>query len=64
MAHVAGIDAVFVEVAGAIGILRQQNVAVVVEVADDRDVAARIEEALLDFRDSRSRLGDVDRDAD
>ena len=35
VAHVAGIDAVLVEGAGAIGIFGEQHVAVVVEIADD-----------------------------
>ncbi len=38
--------------------------AVVVEVADDRGVAAGVEEALLDFGDGRGGFGNVHRDAD
>ena len=53
VADVAGIDAVFVERAGAIGIFREQDVAVVMKIADDGNVAAGIEQALLDFRNSR-----------
>ena len=64
MAYVAGVDAVFVERGGAIGKFRQQHVAVVMEVADDGHVAARIEQALLDFRDSRCRFRNVHGDAD
>ena len=47
---VSGIDAIFVERDRAVGILRQQDVAVVMEVADDGDVTAGIEKTLLDFR--------------
>ena len=48
-ADVAGIDAVLVESFRAVGILREQHVAVVVKIADDRDIAAGGEQALLDF---------------
>ena len=44
VADVAGIDAVLVEGARAIGIFGEQHVAVVVEVADDRRVAAGVEQ--------------------
>ena len=64
VADVAGIDAVFIERAGAIGIFRQQDVAVVVEIADDRRVAAGIEQAFLDFRDGRGGFRHVHGDAD
>src|SRR5215831_10904176 len=50
-AHIAGIDAIFVELPGAFGIFGQKDVAVVMEVADDRRAAADIEHALLDFGD-------------
>ena len=63
-ADVAGIDAVFVERAGAIGILGEQHVAVVMEIADDGRVAARIEQALLDFRHRGGRFRNVYGDAD
>ena len=64
VADVAGIDAVFIERAGAIGIFRQQHVAVVVKIADDGHVAAGIEQALLDFRHGRGGFGHVHGDAD
>ena len=64
VADVAGIDAVFIESLRAVGIFREQDVAVVMEVADKGDVAAGVEEALLDFGDGRGRFGDVHRDAD
>ena len=47
-----------------VGIARQQQMAVVVEVADERRRAAGIEHALLDLGHRRGRLGHVDRDAD
>ncbi len=56
-ADVAGIDAVFVERARAIGIFREQHVAVVMEIADHRNVAAGIEHALLDFRHGAAASG-------
>ena len=58
-----GIDAVLVERARAVGIARQQQVAVVVEVADERGGHAGVEHPLLDFRDGCRRFGQVDRDA-
>ena len=64
VAHVAGIDAVFIERAGAIGILRQQDVAVVVKIADDRSVAAGIEKTFLDFGECRGGFRHVYCDAD
>src|SRR6185295_15100835 len=48
-ADVAGIDAVLVEGAGAVRILRQQQVAVVVEVADERRHAAGVDHPLPDL---------------
>ena len=62
-ADVAGIDPVLVERLGALGEPGQQQVTVVVEVADERRGAAGVEHALLDFRHRRRRLGNVDRDA-
>ena len=53
-ADVAGIDAVLGERLRAIRILRQQLVAVVVEVADQRHVAAARVEPLADARDLRA----------
>ena len=63
-ADVAGIDAVLVEGAGAVGIFGEQDVAVVVEVADERRVAAGVEQALLDFGNGGGGFGNVDGDAD
>ena len=42
VADVAGIDAVFVERLRAIGIFRQEDVAVVMKIADHGNVAARV----------------------
>ena len=58
-ADVAGVDAVFVERLRALRILRQQDVAVVVEIADDGRVAAGIKQPLLDRRDGCGGLRDV-----
>ena len=63
-ADVAGIDAVFIERAGAIGIFGEQDVAVVMEIADERDVAAGIEQALFDFGDGGGGFGNIYGDAD
>ena len=46
-----------------VGVLRQQDMAVVVEVADERRGDARVEHALLDGGHRGRRLGQVDRDA-
>ena len=48
---------------GAVGILRQEDVAVVVEVADERRGDAGIEHALLDCGHRGRRFGQVHRDA-
>ena len=63
-ADVAGIDAVLVERGRAIRVARQQQVAVVMEVADERRLAAGIEHSAFDLGDSGSRFRHVDRDAD
>ena len=62
-ADVAGIDAVLVERRGAVRVAREQEVAVVVEVADERCGAAGVEHPLLDLGDGGSRFRQVDRDA-
>ena len=62
-AHVAGIDAVLVERPRAIGIFRQQDVPVVVKIADDRRRASQIAQPRHNFRDSRRRFRHVHRDA-
>ena len=62
-ADVAGIDAVLVERRRARRVAREQQVAVVMEVADERRRAAGVEHALLDFGHGRGRLGHVDGDA-
>ncbi len=64
VAHVSGIDAVLIERAGAIGIFGQQNVAVVVKIADDGRVAARVQQPLLDFGHGGRRFRHVHGDAD
>ena len=64
VADVAWIDAVFIERAGAIGIFREQHVAVVMEIADDRRVAACVEQAFLDFGKCGGCFRHVDRHAD
>ncbi len=63
-AHVAGIDAEFIERAGAVGIFGEQDVAVVMKITDERDVAAGIEEAFFDFGDGGRGFGDIYGDAD
>ena len=62
-ADVAGVDAVLVERARGLGVAREQQVAVVVEVADERRVAPGIEHALLDLGHRRRGLGHVHRHA-
>ncbi len=59
-ADIAGIDAIFVQRLGAIGIFREQNVAVVMKVADDRNIATSCEKTILDFGDSGSGFRNVD----
>ncbi len=63
MAYVAGIDAVFIECGCAIGIFLQEHVAVVVKITNQGNVAAGVEQALLDFRDCCSGFRDIDGDA-
>ena len=58
-AHISGIDAVLIEGARAIGILGQQDVAVVVKIANDGRVAAQIAQPGYDFRDGRGRFRHV-----
>ena len=62
-ADVARVDAVLVERAGAVGIAGQQQVAVVVEVADKRGGDAGVEHALLDLGHGLRGFGQVDRHA-
>jgi len=59
-ADIAGIDAVFVECFSAIGIFGEENVAVVMEVADDGDVTAGGEKAVFDFGNGGCGFGDID----
>src|SRR5579859_2078453 len=59
-ADVAGIDAVFVERFGAVWIFCEKNVAVVMEVSNDGDVAARGEKTFFDFGNRGGGFGDVD----
>ncbi len=64
VAHVARIDAVFVQSFGALGNLSQEQVAVVVEVADERSLNPGIEHAPLDGGYGLGGLRHVHRDAD
>ena len=61
---ISRVDAVLVEGPRAVGVLRQEDVPVVVEVADERSVGPGVEHALLDLGNGGRRLGDVDRDPD
>ena len=61
---VAGVDAVLVQRLGRLGVLRQQLVAVVVEVADDRHGRAQAPDLAHDLRDRRGRRLGVDGDPD
>ena len=63
-AYVAGIDAVFGEGTGTFQVLREQEVAVVVEVPDDGDVDALLVEFVDDAGDSGGGLVIVDGNAD
>ena len=60
---VAGIDAVFGQGARAVGIFLQQQVAVVMEVADDGHADAELVERVDDFRDGLGGGFGVDGDA-
>ncbi len=62
-AGVAGIDAVLGEVAGALGILGEQDVAVVMEVADDGDADALPVEQINDAGNGSGGLLVIDGDA-
>jgi hypothetical protein len=63
-ADVARVDPVLGQGAGAVGVAREEQVAVVVEVADDGDVAADVAEAPDDLGDGLRGLVGVDGDAD
>ena len=62
-ADIAGIDAVFRERLGAGRKGREQLVADIVEIADDRHIHAHREEPVSDMRHSRRRLLAIHRDA-
>ena len=62
-ADVAGIDAIFIEGFRAFGIFREQDVAVVMKIADQRRVAAGVEDALFNFGDGCGGFGNVYSDA-
>jgi hypothetical protein len=62
-ADIAGIDAILVERLRAGGMVGQQLVADIMEVADDRHADAHLVEALLDAGNRGCRLVAVDRDA-
>ena len=63
LANVAGVDAVLAQRLGTGRVVRQQPVAVVVEVADQRDVDAHAVELFADVGHGRRRLESVDGDA-
>ena len=63
-ADVAGVDAQFVERFGAIGKFGEQDMTVIVEVADEWHVAARIEQALFNFRHRGCSFRNIYGDAD
>ncbi len=54
--RIAGIDPVLGQRAGAFGILLQQNMAVVMEIADDRHAHAELLASVHDLRNRRRRL--------
>ena len=62
-ANVTRINAVFVELPGAFGIFGEQDVAVVVKIANDGRAAADVQHALLDFGHGGGGFGDVHRPA-
>ena len=61
--HVAGIDAILGQRLGAVRVLRQQLVAVIVEIADQGRVAAQRIQPLADTHDLARRILVVHRDA-
>src|SRR5262245_38148670 len=63
-AHVAGIDSVLVERHRTILVLAQQDVPVVMKIADYRRRNVTIAQTLHDFTCSRCSLAGIDRDAD
>ena len=63
-ADVAGIDAILVEGRCALGVLGQQQMPIVVKVADERHVESTIIEPLPNFRHRFCRFVIVDGDAD
>ncbi len=63
-ANIAWIDAVFVQSTGTFGVFREQDVTVVVKIADQRRFAPGLEHALLDFGHGRGGFRHVHGDAD
>ena len=61
---VAGIDAIFGEGAGTLGIFLEEDMAVVVEVADDGDADAEFIESVDDFGNGLRGGFGIDSDAD
>ena len=61
--HIAGINAVFVQSAGTIGILPQKNVTVVVEITNDGSGSVALAQPRDDLRNSARGLAGVDRHA-
>ncbi len=62
--HVARIDPVLGQGLGALRVLWKENVAVEVEVPDERDVDPPLPQSLRDVRNRGGRLGGVDGDPD
>jgi hypothetical protein len=63
-ADITGVDAVLVERFGAVRVARQEQMPVVVKIADKRGGAARVEHTPLDFGHGLRGFGDIDRDTD
>ena len=58
--HIAGIDSIFVERLGAGRMLGEELMADIVEIADERDMAAGFREAIADMRHGGRRFGAID----
>ena len=63
-AHIAGIDAVFAQGRRAVRIFGQQRMAIVMEIANQRHVAAHGNQAVADHRDLFGGVFGIDGDAD
>jgi hypothetical protein len=62
--HIAGINAIFRERAGAVRVFAQEQVAVVMEVADNRDTNAEFVQCFGELRDGARGVIRVDGDTD